>query len=192
MSIEITLTVNRREYKVDVEPTRTLLQVLRDDLALTGTKEGCDAGDCGACTVLWDGRPVSSCLVLAVEADGGHIETVEGLADEQGLHVLQEAFLEHGAAQCGFCTPGMLMSAKALLDNNPHPSEGEIRTALAGNLCRCTGYGKIVAAVKHAAEAMAASTITALAPVATAGDTPSERVVVDHRGEAPEGDGAHG
>jgi len=194
MTMQITLSVNRREYTVDVEPGRTLLEVLRDDLGLTGTKEGCDAGDCGACTVLWDGRPVSSCLVLAVEADGGQIETVEGLSGPEGLHVLQQAFLEHGALQCGFCTPGMLMSARALLETNPHPSDDEIRAALAGNLCRCTGYGKIVAAVRAAADAMARGQQAVQAvPAAESGDQgPSERVVVDHRGDTLEGGGQNG
>ena len=149
--------VNGEPYELAVEPNRTLLDILRNDIGLTGTKRGCDVGDCGACTVLLTlpgetrGRPVNSCLVLGVEADGAQIRTVEGLAiqtpDGPRLHPLQAKFLEHGAAQCGFCTPGMLMSAVALLEVNPHPTADEVRFAIAGNLCRCTGYVKIVDAV---------------------------------------------
>jgi len=142
--------VNGREYEVAVSPKRTLAEFLRDDLGLTGVKLGCGEGECGACTVLLDGRPVTSCIVLALEAQGHEVLTVEGLADGSELHSLQRAFVKQGAIQCGFCTPGMILSAKALLDRNPDPSEDEIRQALAGNLCRCTGYQKIVEAVKLA------------------------------------------
>ena len=142
--------MNGREYEVAVSPKRTLAEFLRDDLGLTGVKLGCGEGECGACTVLLDGRPVTSCIVLALEAQGHEVLTVEGLADGSELHSLQRAFVKQGAIQCGFCTPGMILSAKALLDRNPDPSEDEIRQALAGNLCRCTGYQKIVEAVKLA------------------------------------------
>ena len=131
-----------------MEPNETLLDVLRDRLGLTGTKAGCNTGDCGACAVLIDEKPVNSCLVLAVRAEGFRISTVEGLAEGEELHPLQEAFLEKGAVQCGFCTPGMLMSAKGLLFENPHPSKNEIQVALSGNLCRCTGYVKIIEAIE--------------------------------------------
>jgi len=141
------LSVNGQQVQVSVGGSETLLDCLRNQLGLTGTKKGCDQGDCGACTVLVDGTPVNSCLMLAVEADGREITTIEGLAQEDGLHPLQEAFISHNAVQCGFCTPGMVLSAKALLDENPSPTEEEIRRALAGNLCRCTGYAKIVQAV---------------------------------------------
>lgn len=144
-------------------PHRTLLAVLRDDLGLTGTKEGCGNGNCGACCVLLDGRAVNACLVLAVEADGRDVVTVEGLADP-GVHPLQQAFLEHGALQCGICTPGLLVSARALLDVHPRPTEGQVRHWLAGNLCRCTGYDKVVRAVLDAAERMAADGPAAGAP----------------------------
>ncbi len=146
----ITLTVNGAKERLDVPSNMTLLQMLREKLALTGTKNGCEAGECGACTVLLDGEPVNSCMVLAVEADGREVLTVEGLAPEGGLRPLQEAFVEHNAVQCGFCTPGMLMSATALLERNPEPTEQEIREALVGNLCRCTGYVRIVDAVQAA------------------------------------------
>jgi len=129
----------------------TLLQMLRERLALTGTKNGCEAGECGACTVLMNGEPVNSCLVLAAEADGAEIVTVEGLAHDDQLDVVQQSFIEEGAVQCGFCTPGVLISARALLDRNPSPTEEEIREALVGNLCRCTGYTRIVRAVQQAA-----------------------------------------
>ena len=143
----IELTINGKGYQVAVEPNRTLTDMIRYDLGLTGTKKGCDTGDCGACTVILDGRPVNSCLVLAVQANGSVIETIEGLETAQGLHPIQDAFVEYGAIQCGFCTPGMILSAKALLDGNPDPEEDEIRVALSGNLCRCTGYQKILDAV---------------------------------------------
>lgn len=146
----ITLTVNGEPYEALVKPNSTLLDVLRDQLELTGTKRGCDAGDCGSCTVIMDGRPVNACLVLALKADGKEITTIEGLAEGTKLHPIQEAFVEYGAIQCGFCTPGMVLSAKALLDRNPKPSEEEIKTGIAGNLCRCTGYIKIVEAIQAA------------------------------------------
>ena len=151
----IILNVNGDRYEVSVDPWRTLVDVLREDLNLTGTKIGCQTGDCGACTVLIDGRSVTSCLTLAVEADGREIVTVEGLAPSgEELTPLQEAFVEKGAVQCGYCTPGMIMSAKYLLDKNPNPTEEEIRKGLSGNLCRCTGYYRIVEAVDAAAERM--------------------------------------
>lgn len=151
----IQMTVNGEPCELAVEPWRTLLDVLRDDLGLTGAKKGCDRGDCGACTVLLDGRPVTSCMILAVQAAGHAIITIEGLADlsHAPLHPLQQAFIEHGAIQCGFCTPGMILAAAALLAENPQPTAAEVREALAGNLCRCTGYVKIVDAVLAAAEA---------------------------------------
>ncbi len=148
----IKLTVNDQEYELAVEPNLTLLDLLRYDLGLTGTKKGCDEGDCGACTVIMDGRAVSSCLILAVQANGRKILTIEGVETEGGLHPIQQAFVENGAIQCGFCTPGMILSAKALLDRNPHPDEQEIRTAISGNLCRCTGYQKIVEAIEEVSE----------------------------------------
>jgi carbon-monoxide dehydrogenase small subunit len=148
----ITLNVNGREYELAVAPERTLTQALRDDLGLLGTKEGCGVGDCGACTVIMDSKPVNSCLILAVQAAGSEITTIEGIATVEGLHPIQQAFVELGAIQCGFCTPGMILSAKSLLDANPQPTESEIREALSGNLCRCTGYQKIVEAVQDAAK----------------------------------------
>lgn len=151
----ITLIVNDQKYDIAVLPHRTLLQVLREDLGLTGAKHGCGLGECGACTVLVDGLPVNSCLMLAIQAHGCKVTTIEGLASDGRLHPLQEAFVEHGAIQCGFCTPGMILSAKALLDKNPRPTEEEIRGAISGNLCRCTGYQKIVEAIKLASRTMA-------------------------------------
>jgi carbon-monoxide dehydrogenase small subunit len=148
--MQLVLTVNGTTYEVEARPTARLLDVLRDQLGLTGTKEGCAEGECGACTVIVDGRAVNSCVMLAVQARGKEILTVEGLARDGELDVLQRKFVEYGAVQCGFCTPGMLMSAKALLMRDPTPSEQDIRIALAGNLCRCTGYTAIVAAVKAA------------------------------------------
>ena len=148
--MELLLTVNGTLYEVEVRPTARLLDVLRDQLGLTGTKEGCAEGECGACTVLVDDRAVASCVMLAVQARGKEIVTVEGLAADGELDLLQQKFVEYGAVQCGYCTPGMLMSAKALLLENPVPSDQDIRVALAGNLCRCTGYSAIVAAVKAA------------------------------------------
>jgi len=149
-------TINGELVEFLCEPRQSLLEVLRDELELTGSKEGCLTGDCGACTVILDGRAACSCLVLGVEAQGKIINTVEGLASGSTLHVLQRKFLEHASLQCGICTPGFLMSAKALLDHNPTPTEPEIRYALAGNLCRCTGYDKIVKAVIDAAGTLAA------------------------------------
>jgi carbon-monoxide dehydrogenase small subunit len=151
---EIKLTVNNQPYRLSVLPWRTLLEVIREDLGLTGTKEGCGLGECGACTVLMDGRAVNSCLVLATEANGSQITTIEGLADGDRLHPIQQAFVDQGGLQCGFCTPGMIMSAKALLDQNPTPTEEEIKLAISGNLCRCTGYAKIIESIKAAAENM--------------------------------------
>ncbi len=148
------LTINNEEHEVFIYPHRTLLQVLRDDLQLTGTKESCNDGACGCCTVLLDGLPARSCLMLALDAQGREITTIEGLAHQGTLHPLQEAFVEHHAIQCGFCSPGMILTAKSLLDENPHPTEKEIRKAIGGNVCRCTGYTKIVEAI----EAVAAST----------------------------------
>jgi carbon-monoxide dehydrogenase small subunit len=148
----ITLNINGNNEIVDVTANMTLLQMLREELALTGTKNGCAAGECGACTVLLNGQPVNSCMVLAVECDGQEIVTVEGLAQNGKLDPLQDAMMEKGAVQCGFCTPGMLISARALLNRNPHPTEEEIAEALVGNLCRCTGYARIIDAVKLASE----------------------------------------
>jgi carbon-monoxide dehydrogenase small subunit len=156
MRYEATLNVNGVGYPVEIEPGRSLLSVLRDEVGLTGSKEGCDDSECGACMVLLDGRPVNSCSYLALQADGRQVTTIEGLAAADGeLHPLQRAFLDQGGVQCGFCTPGMLISAKALLDENPQPSEDEIRLALSGNLCRCTGYSGIVRAVQTAAGELA-------------------------------------
>ena len=143
--------VNGEEYQLEVEVNRTLLEVIREDLNLTGTKLGCGGGECGACTIILDGRAVNSCLLLAHDARGKEIWTIEGLAKEGRLHPLQQAFLDYGASQCGFCSPGMIMAAKVLLDENPHPSEQEIKDTLAGNLCRCTGYAKIIEAVSSVA-----------------------------------------
>ncbi len=143
----IVLKVNGEPYEVAVEPRMTLLDVLRDNLGLTGTKKACDLGNCGSCTVLLDGKPVVSCLLLAVDTRGRDILTIEGLAKNGQLHPLQQAFVDYTALQCGFCTPGMLLSAKALLDSNPEPTEEEVKEAISGNLCRCTGYGNIVEAI---------------------------------------------
>ncbi len=152
MKHSITPIINGDPVELSVAPFRTLLDTLRHEAGLTGTKKGCDVGDCGACTVIVDGQPLNSCLMLAVEADGCRIDTVEGLQAADGtLHALQERFLAHGAAQCGFCTPGILMMAKALLDDNGAPTEDDVRFALAGNICRCTGYTKIFEAVLGAA-----------------------------------------
>jgi carbon-monoxide dehydrogenase small subunit len=145
----ITLTINGEAELVDVPSNMTLLQMLREELALTGTKNGCAAGECGACTVMLNGEPVNSCMVLAAECDGASIVTVEGLADDGRLDPMQEVIIEQGGVQCGFCTPGILISARALLNRNPHPGDGEIREALVGNLCRCTGYLRIIEAVKR-------------------------------------------
>jgi len=148
----ITLTVNKIKHALDVPPSMTLLEILREKLNLTGTKEGCGKGECGACTVIMNGLAVNSCLVLASSADGAEIETIEGLEISGRLHPLQEAFINEGAVQCGFCTPGMILSAKALLDKNHDPDDDEIKEALEGNLCRCTGYSKIIDAVKSASK----------------------------------------
>ncbi len=141
------LRINGQEREIMVEPRQTLLDTIRYDLGLTGTKEGCGNGNCGSCTVLLDGKAVNSCLVFAVEAEGHHITTIEGLYQGGKLHRLQQAFIEEGGVQCGFCTPGVILMAKALLDSNPHPTEAQVRQAIAGNLCRCTGYDKIVRAI---------------------------------------------
>jgi carbon-monoxide dehydrogenase small subunit len=147
----ISVAVNGDEYEREVEARRLLVHFIRDDLELTGTHVGCDTGNCGACTVLYDGQAVKSCMLLAVQADGATIETVEGLAPDGELHPLQQAFSAHHALQCGYCTPGMLLSAKYLLDHNPQPSEDEIRKAIQGNICRCTGYVNIVDAIASVA-----------------------------------------
>lgn len=149
--IDLKIKVNSTEYTLQVDDSKRLLDILRDDLGLTGTKEGCGIGECGACTVIMNGDAVNSCLVLAVQANGAEIETVENLEQDNVLSRLQQAFVDNGAIQCGFCTPGMLMSAKALLDKNHHPTEEEIKEALEGNLCRCTGYIPILNSVKEAA-----------------------------------------
>ena len=152
----VNFTVNGEERQIVVTPNRSLLDALRAEAGLTGTKKGCDVGECGSCTVIFNGRPVNACLVLAVEAEGAEITTVEGLACSDGrLHPLQECFMRCGAAQCGFCTPGILVAAKALLDENPAPSVDEIRFAIAGNICRCTGYTKIIDAISLAADVAA-------------------------------------
>ena len=150
--VAINTIINGQEMDILVDPYVSLLETLREVVGMTGTKEGCNDGNCGACTINIDGRIVDSCLVLGVEAEGKNIETVEGMATPEGLHPLQQAFLEEAALQCGICTPGFLVSAKALLDNEPKPSEDRIRHWLAGNLCRCTGYDKIVKAVKKASD----------------------------------------
>jgi aerobic carbon-monoxide dehydrogenase small subunit len=153
----VTATVNGDAVEYLCEPEQTLLDVLRDELDLTGSKEGCASGDCGACSVLLDGRLVCACLVLGAEVEGRSVETIEGMADGARLHPLQQKFLEHAALQCGVCTPGFLVAAKALLERNPNPSETEVRYWLAGNLCRCTGYDKIVRAVLDTAAEMRGS-----------------------------------
>ena len=148
MRQEIRLTVNDQEYELIVGVNRTLLDVLRDDLGLTGTKRGCDSGACGSCTVLLDGKPILSCMTLACEMDGRKIQTIEGVAKGGELHPVQKAFIEYGAIQCGFCTPGMVLSALALLGQNPSPTIEEIKKGISGNLCRCTGYVKIIEAIQ--------------------------------------------
>ncbi|HEY3343881.1 MAG TPA: (2Fe-2S)-binding protein [Anaerolineaceae bacterium] len=153
MLIPIVLLVNQKHYRVEVSPDDLLVDVLRERLRLTGTKKGCGTGDCGACTVIMDGRAVTSCMVLAVSAEGKSIQTIEGMQVDGALHPIQRSFLEHHAVQCGYCTPGLVMSVKALLDEIPHPTEEEIRRGISGNLCRCTGYQKIVEAVKAVAGA---------------------------------------
>ena len=151
---DLRFMLNGESYALKVFPWRTLLEVLREDLQLTGAKEGCGQGECGSCTVIMNGKTVNSCLVLALEADGQEITTVEGLAEGDVLHPIQEAFVEEAGMQCGFCTPGMIMSAKYLLDKNPAPNEEEIREGIAGNFCRCTGYTKIIESIKTASELM--------------------------------------
>ncbi len=152
MKHKIDFILNNEKITHEVEPNRTLLSVLREDFDLTGAKEGCGLGECGACTVLLNGKPVNSCLLLAVEADGQDILTIEGLSSGDTLDDLQISFIENGALQCGYCTPGMVITAKALLDDNPHPTEDEVKHAISGNLCRCTGYQKIVKAIMTVAE----------------------------------------
>ncbi len=147
----ITLNVNGDQFEVAVKPSDLLIDVLRDKLGLMGTKQGCDTGKCGACTVIMDGRSIRSCLIFAIAAQGSSITTIEGLAPLDGMHPLQRSFVDHGAIQCGFCTPGMIMFAKAFLDENPHPSREEIQEALTANVCRCTGYVKIIEAVEAVA-----------------------------------------
>jgi len=154
MKRRLETTINGRPYSLEVEPRKTLLAVLRDQLLLTGTKEGCSTGDCGACTVLLDGQPVTSCLMLAVEADGREVTTIEGIASDGELHPVQQALIEVGGMQCGFCTPGFVLSTVALLEENSKPNDDDIRRALAGNLCRCTGYTKIIEGVQLAARRM--------------------------------------
>ena len=154
MSVKVSTTINGDSVDFICEPDETLLDALRNRVGLTGAKEGCGTGDCGACSITIDGRLVCSCLALGVEAEGRKIETVEGMADGDKLHPLQRKFIEHAALQCGICTPGFLIAARALLDRNPDPNEEEIRFGLAGNLCRCTGYDKIVRAVQDAAKEM--------------------------------------
>jgi carbon-monoxide dehydrogenase small subunit len=156
MRVPIHISVNGDEYRLEVKPNRVLLDVLREDLGLTGTKKGCGLGKCGACTVLLNGRPIHSCLILAPQADGKEITTIEGVAGDEP-HPLQTAFAEKGAIQCGFCTPGMINTAKALLDGKPNPDEAEIKLAIAGNLCRCTGYNQIVSAIQSCAQSNSAN-----------------------------------
>ena len=151
---EIEITVNEQNYHINVKPWETLLEVLRERLYLTGTKEGCGLGECGACTVIMEGVAVNSCLIPAMEANGKRILTIEGLSGQEGLHPIQEAFITHGGLQCGFCTSGMILASKHLLDENPNPNEEEIRQGLAGNFCRCTGYSKIIESVSAAAKQM--------------------------------------
>ena len=163
MKKTISLKVNGRSYLLEVDAKDLLLDVIREHLGLTGTKRGCENGECGACTILIDGKAENSCLVLAVTVDGKDILTIEGLSDGLTLHPLQQAFVDNAAVQCGFCAPGMLLSAKALLDDNPNPSEHEIREAIAGNLCRCSGYVKIVKAVRQAAAVLASTGVASAA-----------------------------
>jgi len=151
---EIEFVINGKPYELSIPPRKTLLEMIREDLILTGTKEGCGQGECGSCTVIMGGKTVNSCLVPAVEADNQEIITIEGLADGENLHPIQDAFMEQAGMQCGFCTPGMIISAKSLLDRNPNPSLEEIKEGIAGNFCRCTGYTKIVEAISAVAEAM--------------------------------------
>jgi carbon-monoxide dehydrogenase small subunit len=147
-TIKVSFVINGKKREVEIPPNISLLELLRDHLNLTGTKRGCEVGECGACTVLLDGKPVYACLLLAPKVDGRQITTIEGIGEEGELHFLQEAFITHGAVQCGFCTPGMILAAKALIDENPYPSKEEIEEAISGNLCRCTGYWQIVKAIE--------------------------------------------
>jgi carbon-monoxide dehydrogenase small subunit len=184
MKTRLTLSVNGEEREFLVAVHKTLLEVLREDLGLTGTKHGCELGECGACTVLVDGEPVLSCLTLPVECQGREITTIEGLAEGGRLHPLQQAFAELGAAQCGYCTPGMLLSARALIEGNPTPTRDEVREALAGNLCRCTGYSKILDAVELAGLRLRprrAGQPERSEPRARAGDSPGARAMVEGR-----------
>jgi carbon-monoxide dehydrogenase small subunit len=151
-TVSLTMVVNGKSTEVQIAPDELLVDVLRDRLGLTGTKVGCNEGECGACTVIMEGKAVLSCLIPAMRAQGKQITTIEGLSDEDSLHPLQQAFVEHGAVQCGYCIPGFIMSAKALLDQNPHPTRDEIKEAVAGNLCRCTGYVKILEAIESVAK----------------------------------------
>lgn len=152
MRYPVQFTVNGMPVDAAVEPAQTLLDFLREGLGLTGTKEGCGTGDCGACTIILNGRPVNSCLTLAAEADGAEVQTIEGLSQDGGIDPIQKALVEYGGTQCGFCTPGFVMMAKAFLATNPHPTEDELRMGIAGNLCRCTGYDKIVKAIQSVIE----------------------------------------
>ena len=155
MKVALNITVNGEQHQLEIAPQRTLLEIIREDLGLTGAKEGCGVGECGACTVLLNGRPVDSCLVLALQAEGAEVITIEGLARNDQPHPLQSAFVEHGAVQCGFCSPGMILTSKAFLDQTPNPDREQIKAALAGNFCRCTGYNKIVDAVQICAQSPA-------------------------------------
>jgi carbon-monoxide dehydrogenase small subunit len=157
----LSLTVNGQKHEVAIEPRQSLLQVLREELHLTGTKEGCSEGECGACTVILDGKTVDSCLIFGLEAQGRDVLTIEGLATSDALHPVQQAFADFGGVQCGFCTPGMILAAKALLENNPNPTDEEIRWGIAGNLCRCIGYVKIVEAIQAAAQRLRTSAASA-------------------------------
>jgi len=148
--VTITFYINGSEKTCTVDPTISLLELIRNILGLTGTKQGCEIGECGACTVLVDGKPIYACLMLAPQVDGRRVDTIEGMGTDEALHPLQSAFIEHGAVQCGFCTPGMLLSAKALLERLPHPSRDDIKEAISGNLCRCTGYHQIIEAIESA------------------------------------------
>lgn len=150
--IELTMFINGHKKSVLINPNARLIDVIRDDLRLTGTKEGCGVGECGACTVIVEGESVNSCLTLAISMEGKAITTIEGIRADETLHPIQESFIKNHALQCGFCTPGLIMSAKALLDKNPHPSRGEIRVAISGNLCRCTGYDQVINAIEEVAE----------------------------------------
>lgn len=176
--MQITVTVNGTAHTRDVEPRVLLVDLLRTDLAMTGTHIGCDTTSCGACTVLFDGRPVKSCTMFAVQADGHHLRTVEGLKDATGLHPVQAAFKQHHGLQCGFCTPGMMLVGAALLAENPRPSEDEVRWAISGNLCRCTGYLNIVTAIRAAGEAIEQAAASAPAEDAAAATSADPAVAV--------------